>query len=1175
MFSDTIQSYFNSIEAQVKEIYEIAGKARSLGFDPEETVPVPLAKDMAERVEGIIGTVCPALFRSGLSQRIKELEKTYGDLDWRVALEISLEVAQEKFCKFESKVKAMETGIRVGIAYLTLGIVASPIEGFVELKLKKTHDGKDFFSLMYSGPIRSAGGTAAAVSVIVADYVRVKMGYAPYDPTEDEVQRLVIELYDYHDYINNLQYLPSADEITFLGRHLPVQVNGDPSEEREVSNFKDLPRVETNRIRSGVCLVLGEGVAQKAKKVYKQLSKWGSSYGLGHWQFLEAFLELQKSVKAKGEQKKEAKVSPVYTYIEDLVAGRPVLTHPLRAGGFRLRYGRSRTSGYSAAAIHPATMAVLHDYLAIGTQLKVERPGKACSLGSCDTIEGPIVKLANGTVIKLGNLAQSGSFKGDVVEILFLGDILFSYGDFFNRAHVLVPPGYCPEWWVQQLEKQIVTLFGSFDISKAASLSGVGQELVEKLLRDPLREIPPAEDAIRLSLGLKVPLHPAHTFYFSLIKPPEFIELLQWMSEGKPFFEGESITKVVLPHRETPKRYLELIGVPHQCASSEFVVLEKEESAIFEKLFGLGRLIDIEKWKACLKEHSLNGTLELINACSPIPLKDKSGIFIGARMGRPEKAKMRKMTGSPHALFPVGDEGGKMRSFQSALEEGKVTAESRIFRCNSCKTETFFGVCERCGQKTAKVFYCNRCGIIESKECPHGKALPFQKREIDIISLFKALQARLGEKNLPDMIKGVRGTSNKEHLPEHLAKGILRAKHDIYVNKDGTTRYDMTQLPITHFKPKEIGTSVGKLLSLGYSLDIHGAPLSDEEQILELKPQDVILPACPDSPEEGADVVFLRMAQFIDDLLAGLYKLPPYFKVKKREDLIGHLINGLAPHISSSIVGRIIGFSKTQGFFAHPFFHAAMRRDCDGDEASATLLLDTLLNFSKEFLPDNRGATQDAPLVLTLRIIPTEVDDMIFDIDIAQKYPLAFYEAAEQFLEPGTVPVERVHSRLHTLNAYEHFGFTHDTSDLNRGVLCSAYKTLPSMEEKLKGQMILAEKIRAVDQADVARLVIDKHFIRDIKGNLRKFSQQEFRCVQCNAKYRRPPLAGKCAKCSGKLLFTVPEGAIVKYLEPAISLATKYDLPAYVKQSLELVKRRVEGIFGKETEKQIGLGKWF
>ncbi len=61
------------------------------------------------------------------------------------------------------------------------------------------------------------------------------------------------------------------EHYEFLARHLPVQITGDPSERIEVSNYKDLPRIETNRIRNGVCLVMGEGIAQKAKKLWKAL----------------------------------------------------------------------------------------------------------------------------------------------------------------------------------------------------------------------------------------------------------------------------------------------------------------------------------------------------------------------------------------------------------------------------------------------------------------------------------------------------------------------------------------------------------------------------------------------------------------------------------------------------------------------------------------------------------------------------------------------------------------------------------------------------------------------------------------------------------------------------------------------------------------------------------------
>ena len=387
--------------------------------------------------------------------------------------------------------------------------------------------------------------------------------------------------------------------------------------------------------------------------------------------------------------------------------------------------------------------------------------------------------------------------------------------------------------------------------------------------------------------------------------------------------------------------------------------------------------------------------------------------------------------------------------------------------------------------------------------------------------------------------------------------------------------YVTPQLPIPHFKPKEVGTSVEKLRDMGYEEDIHGNELANDDQILEIFPQDVILPACSQSPELGSEKILLKASFFIDEMLETFYKMDKFYDIKSEECLPGVLVSAIAPHTSAAIVGRVIGFSKTQGFFASPMFHAATRRDCDGDEASVTLLLDLFINFSKQYLPDTRGSTQDAPLVLTSKLVPAEVDDMAFDLDIGWRYPLEFYDACLNYKPPKEVYIERLGKRLGTEGQYNGFGFTHDVSDINSGGLCSAYKTIPSMEEKLKGQMELADKIRAVDASDVARLVIEKHLIRDIRGNLRKFSMQQFRCSNCNEKYRRPPLVGKCTKCNGKIIFTISEGSIIKYLEPAISLAEKYNLPSYLKQNLELTKRGVESLFGREKEKQEGLGRWF
>jgi len=352
--------------------------------------------------------------------------------------------------------------------------------------------------------------------------------------------------------------------------------------------------------------------------------------------------------------------------------------------------------------------------------------------------------------------------------------------------------------------------------------------------------------------------------------------------------------------------------------------------------------------------------------------------------------------------------------------------------------------------------------------------------------------------------------------------------------------------------------------------------LEDDNQILEIRPQDVILPGARNSPDEPASTVLLRISEFIDELLVSFYGLKPYYNLNSEEGLVGQLVVGLAPHISAGCIGRIIGFSQIQGCLAHPLWHAALRRDCDGDECCVILLMDAFLNFSRKFLPDKRGGrTMDAPLVLTSKLIPSEVDDMVLGLDVAWSYPLELYEAALSYKHPKEVRVEQLRDRLNKESQYEGMGFTHSTANFNTGIRCSAYKLLPSMEEKLKGQMDLADRIRAVDRVDVATLVIEKHFIKDIKGNLRRFSMQEFRCVKCNEKYRRPPLEGKCTKCGGKIIFTISEGSVTKYLEPSISIAEKYNVYPYLKQTLELTKRRIESFFGKDKEKQEGLGKWF
>ena len=62
------------------------------------------------------------------------------------------------------------------------------------------------------------------------------------------------------------------------------------------------------------------------------------------------------------------------------------------------------------------------------------------------------------------------------------------------------------------------------------------------------------------------------------------------------------------------------------------------------------------------------------------------------------------------------------------------------------------------------------------------------------------------------------------------------------------------------------------------SSDTHGLPLTDPNQVCELKIQDVVIPW-------SAGEYFIQIAAFIDDLLVRVYKQPAYYNVKKAEDI--------------------------------------------------------------------------------------------------------------------------------------------------------------------------------------------------------------------------------------------------------------------------------------------------
>ncbi len=207
----------------------------------------------------------------------------------------------------------------------------------------------------------------------------------------------------------------------------------------------------------------------------------------------------------------------------------------------------------------------------------------------------------------------------------------------------------------------------------------------------------------------------------------------------------------------------------------------------------------------------------------------------------------------------------------------------------------------------------------------------------------------------------------------------------------------------------------------------------------------------------------------------------------------------------------------------------------------------------------------DAPLVLTPTINQYEIDTEPYDMEIVDHYPLEFYEATLQNMHPSKIADKIL--RVGNVLPGGDWLFTHDTSDMNMGVKRNRY-TEGQMLEKLGEQLAVARKLRAVDENHVAALVLKSHFLPDIKGNLRTFSNQKFRCTKCNTKYRRIPLLGKCGVCGGNLILTVHRGTVEKYVEASKALIEKYQIPKYLQQHLLILEMQLETVFGKEPHKQ-------
>ncbi|MCS7138778.1 MAG: DNA polymerase II large subunit [Crenarchaeota archaeon] len=1102
-----LEDYNRFLQEQFWKAYDHAARAKENGYDPEKKPESIISFSQAETIEKLLGL-------KGFKDRFEELKKTLPPLE--IPFKIAEDIILGRFGSF-SEEKAAELALKAALASLTPpGTTAAPIEGIEKVLIKRNNDNTRYLAVYFSGPMRSAGGTEQALSIILADFIRRILKLDRYKPTQEEVARYIEELRLYERGKNRFQYKVDKNQIAEVIENLPIEITGPPSEDVEVVIYRDLERVETNRLRGGALRIINDGIIGRVKKFESIINK----LNISGWSWISK-IEVE-SVKSE--------------YLKEVLIGRPFFSSSERFGGFRIRYGRARNTGLMAVGIHPMSMRVLHGFLSIGSQLRIDRPGKSAIIMSVDSIMPPIVKTKDGSIHIVDNEEKLNKIQGNISKILFLGDILISLGDYIEGNAPLDKIGYTEEQWAAELEAVLK--------EKEDSIKNLPLDIsiLKKTVENPFLDLD-FGFFLQVSIALEVPLHPRFYFFLENLSGRELVHVVECFREAK--LNGETVSIPIKDNSLT-------VEFEKMCLPSEvdggFIKVEKQYAEFFIYLS-----------KLVLPKVGLDkNAIDYLNSFLSFKIKPKGGAFISARLGRPEAAKLREMNPPSHVLFPIGLEGGSKRNIVSATSKKNIVVKICNRYCEKCGAYTFYFHCPRCKSQTLTIYYCAKCNVYsKSEKCEKcGRSgTPYHAKSIPLDKILAEIEERLGIK-IGSELKGVKSLMNKHRLPEPIEKGVLRAKYGLTIYKDGTIRFDATNAPLTAFKPREIGTPIDVLKKLGYDTDIEGNPLVNDDQLLYLYPQDVIIPC-----EMGDALV--KIANFIDDELRLLYNTVSFYNAKRRDDLIGHLVLGISPHTLGAIVGRIIGYTDSQVVFAHPFWHQAKRRDCDGDGDSIILLLDAFLNFSKHYVPDSAGGLMDTPLIIMPLLRPDEIDDQVYNMEDLNRYSLKVYSLAWQGAKPKEL--EGYVNLVKSDNP--NIAWTHNTSNIVDGVRKNVYSTIGSMDKKLKLQLVITSFLNGIDEKEFAENLLNSHLLKDISGNIRTFFTQKFRCKKCGKKFRRPPLLSKCASCGGELSPTVYVSGVKKYLMLGKEILDLFPLDSYFSSNIELLEKELSLLVSKDDSK--------
>ena len=768
-------NYQHCILKIVQKTFELATKARKRGLDVSDIVEPKIAYDLADRVAKMHNIDIANRLRSLLSLTTKE----------KAALKIAEEIAIGEYGIGDLQSR-LNNAVRVSLAVVTEGVTVAPLQGIADVQLKNNSDGSQYLSISFAGPIRSAGGTEAALTMLIADHVRKVAGVDKYiaNSYDDETGRFVEELRIYEREVGNFQFKVLDEDVVKCIVSLPVELDGVDTDPVEVVGHRGMKRISTNRVRGGALRVMNDGLIGRSRKLLNLVE----TLKLNGWDWLK---DLKGAIQTGDDD-------AVHHRMSEVITGRPVLSMTKKIGGFRLRYGRCYNTGFATIGIHPAVPVLLSDAIVVGTQIKMDMPGKASTIALVDTIESPIVRLDNGSVVQVSTVEQAIKIRPRIEKILYLGDILISYGDFLENNAQLLPASYVEEIWALELKSKLLTLPSTSSIDLPENMT---KEKLMQLSKEPFTTVPTVEEAFKISKRLNIPLHPKYSFYWDSISIDEVLLLKEKFAEQQIHQQQKNVDKDYNSicfsfslHNYDPKLkdILERLGVIHSIKNENRII----EIDNIDQTYSLTRLLlpePVAKITKTLSAQTVEmsiktkDVIEFISKISGIEIKPKFASSIAVRVGRPEKAAERKMKPPVHVLFPIGSKGGATRDILKAAKDESFYTEIANRFCNNCKLPSIGIQCRNCRGFTPLRNLCIICreeivDDADNSQCyrcgKEGKT--YSPIKYPLKAVVEEAQQKLGIK-ATEPFKGVKTLMSKDKAAEPLEKGIFRGKSIAFI----------------------------------------------------------------------------------------------------------------------------------------------------------------------------------------------------------------------------------------------------------------------------------------------------------------------------------------------------------------------------------------------------------